>query len=352
MALVLMLCRTASGQTRVVMTGIQVPHTAYNDLITKVAEEAGRIFNNPENRRTETATLLKDLDRLIPMMQANAQAVPPLQAQIRLYCQMRLALGETNAAQANQAALARGGRMAALAAENQGAADWLNAGQNPDAQTAAFEKIRSAVQASGEQLPLSFWWRLWDYRPAAAETIGVRLLDYLRQYVNDPQGLRFYNIVGRQVKRMQFDGKPMAVEGTLVSGAHFSTVAWKGQVVLIAGWAPCFPKSALVLQSDQNLLAKYHSQGLEVLGIGYGRNAGDVNTVLAGNRQLAFPELCDLSHPDIAEYCGGMTTFGLAGETLGPTRLIDRKGIMHYLDEANANEKVEGEIVKFLAEAP
>jgi hypothetical protein len=361
-----MFCQPAWGQIPsppfASATGIFVVHSEYNDLVMQVNHTAGEVFASLEGRKAGASEVLKAIDRLIPMVEENLYqhkwgADSHYVQQLQLYYLIRLALEEPNAVQANQAAMARGGQSAALASLERAAAAWLNAGQDSKAQSAAFDSFRAAIKASGQSVPLDLWSDLLRFNPPASDTVGTPLLAYLEPYCNDIPSVAMLNHFKILVKQMELEGKPLTIDGTLVSGAHFSTSAWKGRVILIVGWATGFPKDIPELQRVQSILARHRAQGLEVLGIAYGETPGGVKAILASHPELTFPELYDASHPDIAEVCSGTTTFGLAGEAMGAVRVIDRKGVHHYTydpfhPDGYDPEKAEAEVVRLLAEAP
>jgi hypothetical protein len=285
--------------------------------------------------------------------ESTQHPAPIFNDELRMHAIFRLALDEPKSVSANQAAIARVGPGASTAAINRAAAAWLDAGQNPAAQFRALDALRSAIAQSGQGVSYELWWDLLQYNPPASAAVGTPLLAYLQPYRANPQGLRMLNIWGSFVKRMELEGRPVIFNGTLLSGARFSTAAWKGKVILINGWVAS-RQDVENLPQIQQLFDQYHAGGLEVLAIAYGQGAGQARAVLAQHPEFTFPEIFDASHPDIAEICGGMTSFGLRGETLGPERLIDRKGILHYLVNKGPSQDFDGqlqaEIVKLLSD--
>ena len=363
----LAVCPPAWGQ-------IRVEHSVYSDLVMHVNQTAGEVFASPEGRKASTAELLKAIDRLVPMVQAEMKqpAIPAIAQrmktdpafaqqiklmftqQIKNYDLFRLALDEPNAAATYQSEMAKGGRSAAIASVDRAAADWLNAGQDSSAQTAAFDKLRAAIKASGQNVSWDFWYWLWNLNPAASESVGTPLLAYLKQYPNagSLEARRMLVYVGIKVKQMQLDGKPMKIEGTLITGAPFSTAAWKGKVVLIDGWYTHSAPTANFLPQIQGLLAKHQSEGLEVLGIGYDETFGVAREFLKGHPEYTFPQMYQPVRIDADYGCfvTGQYRFGAAG--LGAEMVIDRKGVLHYLKNPLNAQDVEAEVVKLLAQAP
>jgi hypothetical protein len=354
----LAICRPVWGQIQFPTSGIILEKSEYNDLVYKVNVTADHVFASAEGRKAGASELLTALDRLVPMVQEKVNqpksrvevlAKPILAQQIKLYNLFRLALDEPSAAAAYEVATAKGGRSAALASVDRAAADWLNAGQNSQAQSAAFEMLRAAIKASGQNVSWQYWNDLLDFNPPASDTVGTPLLAYLQPYCNDTQSGRMLIHWKVLNKMMELDGKPFTIEGTLLSGAHFSTATWKGKVILIDGWATCFPRDVTEgFPPVQSILAEHHAQGLEVLGMAYGQTVTAAKTMLAGHPEFTFAQMYDPNHRDIAEVCAGTTSFGLRGEIFGPSRVIDRKGVLHYIHD---EKQLEAEVVNYLAQA-
>jgi hypothetical protein len=367
-ACVAMFCPPGSGQ-------MQLEHTEYNDLVTKVSETASKVFASPEGRKAGASDLLAAIDQLTPLIQtaidkpgsetSNAQYAHFLQTnavaaqqikqlhaqQLRLYSLFRLALNEPAALQADQDAMSKGGPSAALASIDKAGAGWLNAGQDPQAQSAALDNLCEAVKASPQPTPWQFWGDLWAYNEASSEQVAAPMLAYLQQFSGLPGAIRFIDRVQVKAKYFQLDSKPLTLEGTLVSGAHFSTAQSAGKVILITGWYPPCEPTVAALAQVQGLLAKHHAEGLEVLGIDYAQNIDAARTFLASHREYAFPTMFQPARQDDGWGCVVTGEFRFGTSTLGAEMVIDRAGVLHYIDAPlKQSGNIEAEIVKFLAE--
>jgi thiol-disulfide isomerase/thioredoxin len=136
--------------------------------------------------------------------------------------------------------------------------------------------------------------------------------------------------------------QPLALAGPLVDGTEFSSDQWKGKVILVDFWAtwcgPCLQE----LPRVKDAYAKFHEQGLEVLGVSCDESADALTKFLADNPDMPWPQLFDASKPGwhpLARH------YGVQG--IPTMLLIDKKGVVR---STNAREDFEDQIPKLLAE--
>jgi hypothetical protein len=142
----------------------------------------------------------------------------------------------------------------------------------------------------------------------------------------------------------------LSIEGTLISGGHYSTAALKGKVVLVAGW---YEGCRLdLIPQFQGLLEKYHGQGLEILGLAYDANINSAKVALAAHPECKFPVLYQSANPDAALGCVALGKFRFGVDGTGGSMVIERKGVMHFIDQPLGLQQVDAQIAKFLAESP
>jgi hypothetical protein len=151
---------------------------------------------------------------------------------------------------------------------------------------------------------------------------------------------------------MQLADKPLTIDGTLISGAHFSTAQWKGKVVLIDGWYTHGPKPAGQIAEAQNFLTKHQAEGLEVLGLNYDETLNGAKTLQAAHPECKFPVMYQATKANAVYRCVPLENYRFGDDAIGPSMAIDRKGTLHYLDQKQDPHQVEAQLVKLLAEAP
>jgi peroxiredoxin len=383
------LCRgtVAYGQDVFSHSGMTIAHSEYADLVVHTNQTADKVFGSIEGRKADTAELLDDLNRLIPMVQERMKQpagqmimqdmpTPPhgtsradmekqinanpavgrqikelMTQQLNQYNLFRLALDEPGAVQAYQTAIASGGKPAAQAKIDRAAADWLNAYQDAKAQETALDALRAAISASGIRPSVQLWWHLWTFNRAASEASGTKFLAALEPYT-ETQGPRLREIVEIALKHLQLADKRMTIDGTLLSGAHYSTSALKGKVVLVVGWVTGAPSCGAGISPFQNVLDKFHPQGLEVLGIDYASSLTAAKAQMTEHPECKFPVMFQLKKADPIYGCAPLGSFRFGVPAMGGSMLIDRKGVMHYIDEPHDMDKLEAELVKWLDVQP
>jgi len=344
-ALVAMFCRPAWGQ-------LYVQHSEYNDLVMQINVSGAAIFSSADPRKADAAELLEAIAKVTPLVRAEMDkprmqaAIPFLSEQLNMYYRFRLALNEPSAVRENEAALAHGGPTAAMASINRAAADWLDAGRNPAAQMAAFDELRQTVKASARNLYYEFWGALLRFNPPGSQAVGSAMLAYLKPYSTDQQALPMMYMLYRDTTKQQINGKPLTIEGKLLSGAPFSTAAWEGKVVLVDRWPLNCPTTLAELSRMQSLRAKHRAHGLEVIGVANAPTLSELNVFLASHPEIDFPQIYKGPTRDCVITSAWLTADPL--DVVMDTMVIDRKGILHCVDQDGDN--LEAEIVKLLAE--
>lgn len=155
--------------------------------------------------------------------------------------------------------------------------------------------------------------------------------------------------VGDQARRMlaqetklhPFEGKPIVLEGILPDGKPFSTVDWKGKVILVNFWATWCNPCREELPRIEKAYAQYHGKGLEVLGITSDTDRQALLGFLAQNPQMPWPQLFDAHnrgfHPLAEKY-------GI--ESIPVVFLIDRRGILRTTDARADFEEIIPKLIE------
>ncbi len=134
-----------------------------------------------------------------------------------------------------------------------------------------------------------------------------------------------------------FEGKPMALKGTLVDGIEFSTEQWKGKVILVDFWATWCAPCRAELPHLKEAYEKYHDKGLEIIGVSNDFNKQALEAFIKNNPDLPWPHFFDSGKAEQRGWHPLTKEFGI--NAIPALFLIDRNGVCNsvtargHLDE-------------------
>ncbi len=139
-------------------------------------------------------------------------------------------------------------------------------------------------------------------------------------------------------------GKPVVVRGTLINGKKFSTAQWHGSVVVVDFWATWCPWCRAEMPGIEKLYQRYHSQGLEIVGVPLSDTAAAVRPYLKANPKAAWPEMFDKG-------AGNAALAQKLGVSAFPAQcVIDRRGVLRYTVVGASQRQLSGDMRKLTAD--
>ncbi len=146
-------------------------------------------------------------------------------------------------------------------------------------------------------------------------------------------------------KRLSILGTEVTIEGTLAGGQKFDWPALRGKVVLIDFWATWCPPCLKLLPELEELHAKYHDQGFEIVGISLDNDRQALDGFLA-KRKLPWPILANIADkpPEVPE--ANAQRHGV--EAIPVVILVDKQGKAVAI--GLHGEKLEERVKQLLAE--
>jgi thiol-disulfide isomerase/thioredoxin len=162
----------------------------------------------------------------------------------------------------------------------------------------------------------------------------------LRGITNSAAPDELKDAAAEQLKKLAAIGKPVGIQFAALDGRQVDVEKMKGKVVLIDFWATWCGPCVRALPDVKAAYDKYHSQGLEVVGISLDKEKDTLTKFIAEN---------DMHWP---QYFDGLywqnkfaRQFGIEG--IPAMWLLDKQGILRDID---ARSDLNGKITKLLAE--
>ena len=161
--------------------------------------------------------------------------------------------------------------------------------------------------------------------------------------VGEQMGGAFATLYRRTPNKVNW---PLTVSGTTVQGKSFSTAQWKGKVVMVDFWAtwcgPCLEEMPGVV----DIYNKYHSQGLEIVGVSNDSEKPKLLEFLKQHLELKWPQLYGPSNSP--EHWNALSE-QFKVSSIPTVYLIDRNGVLRT---TTARNRLEELIAQLLHEEP
>jgi thiol-disulfide isomerase/thioredoxin len=327
--------------------------------IQKVGQELAPLFASPQ-----------DLFEPAKRQAAAPKAVPALRKMVKLLDDL-IASRPTNAPQGQE----RTQLMALLSALGD---------KDATASLATMASSRVAGEAAaGRSAQLFAAWLLTDGKPAAQQKVVDDLAALAKKYPNEPTvagaaimiagtttleaqetrqavlGVVTGTLKGpaaavaaKQIeatgakfdarrKLVAMEGKPLSFQGPTPSGGQVSSDGYKGKVVLVTFWATWCAPCKEDLPALKKLYARYHAQGLEIVGVSCDNDGQELVKFMGQNRDMPWPQMFDASQPG---WHALANQYGI--NQIPAMFLSDRKGILRSAEARDRLEKLVPELLK------
>jgi len=138
-------------------------------------------------------------------------------------------------------------------------------------------------------------------------------------------------------KQLDRVGTALTLKFTAVDGRQVDVAKMQGKVVLLNFWATGSEASVDLLPEIKESYDKRHGKGLEIVGINMDENKESLTNFVAA-QQIAWPQFFDaLNAP--TNYAA---QFGVKGEDLPAAWLVDKKGVLRYINAGfDMNRKID-----------
>jgi len=162
----------------------------------------------------------------------------------------------------------------------------------------------------------------------------------LTEVVNGNAPDQFKALARGRLKQMDIKGKPIEIAFTAVDGREVDLKKMRGKVVVLDFWGTWCMPCVMSMPHLKEVYEKYHSQGLELVGIDFDNDK---------EKLLSFLEEKEIKWPQHFDGKGQQNDFGVEfGIDRWPTVwVLDKEG---KLRDMNGREALEDKVEKLLAE--
>ncbi len=222
--------------------------------------------------------------------------------------------------------------------------DWVTHSKDAAAQAKIIEDFTPVMKDNASSDEVVATLGAMSNLGSASNDVTKQLIEAVRTNMKADSAKSLLAQLDGEQEQIAMVGKPLAIQGRTSTGGTFSSMDYKGKVVLLDFWAtwcgPCIGE----LPNVKKAYADYHDKGFEIVGLSCDADDDVLNTFTQKN-MMPWIQLREASQNERENWHPIAKKFHVDGI---PTMfLIDRKGTLRFVD---AREDLPKKVAQLLAE--
>jgi len=223
---------------------------------------------------------------------------------------------------------------------------WLTASKDAAAQQKIIDDVGALAKANPKSEELVSVLAAMSQVGAATPELSTKALEIVRTNLKSDMATELIAQADAAQAQKDMIGKPLTFGGRTSTGGKFSTTEYQGKVVLVDFWATWCGPCIAGLPEVKKVYADFHGKGLEMVGVSCD-SADDVLNKFIAENSMPWVQLRDSSQVDErTKWHPIAKQYGVDG--IPAMFLIDRKGVLRYVD---AREDLAKKVAELVAES-
>jgi thiol-disulfide isomerase/thioredoxin len=220
---------------------------------------------------------------------------------------------------------------------------WVRNSSDAAAQKKVLEDFVPAVKDNAENEEVVSTLATMRNLGAANEAMEDQVATTIRDNMKGPVVQSLLAQIDGEKAQKAMVGKPLVIEGRTSTGGKFSSADYKGKVVMVDFWATWCGPCIAELPNVKKVYAAYHDKGFEIVGLSCDSGDDELNA-FTKEKEMPWVQLRETSQTQAKNWHPLAEKYHVDG--IPQMFLIDRDGILRYVDARNNLEKKVSALVE------